>query len=137
MKIYLDFDGTVVEHAYPEIGRFNYGCEKTIMALVKAGHKIILNTMRVEFPGPESPEFQAAFQFMSENDHFEISDLTHTPKKLSPTPFLVTYSKEDDVLFIDDQQRLIPLKPGVEFPNGNMVDWEAVHEELILRGIIA
>ena len=49
MVIYLDFDGTVVEHQYPIIGQPNPNCFEVLDKLIKAGHKIILNTMRVEF----------------------------------------------------------------------------------------
>ena len=49
MNIYLDFDGTVVEHDYPEIGKLNPGALEVIKKLQDAGHTIILNTMRVEF----------------------------------------------------------------------------------------
>ena len=47
-KIYLDFDGTCVEFAYPQIGRANFGCIEVIEKLQQAGHTIILNTYRVE-----------------------------------------------------------------------------------------
>jgi len=49
MNIYLDFDGTVVEHDYPCIGRLNPNALEVIKRLQDAGHNIILNTMRVEF----------------------------------------------------------------------------------------
>ena len=43
-KIYLDFDGTCVEHRYPEIGKYNFGAIEVIEKLQQAGHNIILNT---------------------------------------------------------------------------------------------
>lgn len=49
MEIYLDFDGTVVEHQYPFIGQYNEGCIEIIDKLNEAGHEIVINTMRVEF----------------------------------------------------------------------------------------
>ena len=48
MLIYLDFDGTVVEHAYPEIGADNPKALKVIRRLQDAGHHIILNTYRAD-----------------------------------------------------------------------------------------
>jgi hypothetical protein len=48
MYIILDFDGTVVEHKYPKIGRANPGAIGTILKLQKAGHRIILNTYRAD-----------------------------------------------------------------------------------------
>ena len=48
MQIFLDFDGTVVEHYYPLIGAYNPGCKEVISKLQQAGHEVILNTYRVE-----------------------------------------------------------------------------------------
>ena len=48
MTIQLDFDGTVVEHLYPEIGRENFGCMPIIKKLQDAGHTIVLNTYRAD-----------------------------------------------------------------------------------------
>ena len=42
----LDFDGTVVKHAYPEIGAPLEGCISTLKLLQEHGHKIMLWTMR-------------------------------------------------------------------------------------------
>ncbi|MEN9968378.1 MAG: hypothetical protein RIR94_552, partial [Bacteroidota bacterium] len=44
MTIYLDFDGTVVEHAYPQIGAPNPHALRVIGKLQAAGHQFILNT---------------------------------------------------------------------------------------------
>ena len=48
MQIFLDFDGTVVEHYYPLIGAYNQGAKEVIARLQQAGHEVILNTYRVE-----------------------------------------------------------------------------------------
>ncbi len=42
----IDFDGTVVEHAYPDIGREVPFATQTLKALQKQGHKLILWTYR-------------------------------------------------------------------------------------------
>ena len=54
-EIELDFDGTVVEHAYPEIGLPNPGAIEVILKLQKKGHKIILNTLRANFKNGSLP----------------------------------------------------------------------------------
>jgi trehalose-6-phosphatase len=46
MIIAIDFDGTVVDHRYPEIGPDAPGAIETLKALVAAGHRLILFTMR-------------------------------------------------------------------------------------------
>ncbi len=48
LYIGIDFDGTMVEHKYPEIGEPVEGAIETVLDLIKAGHKIILYTMRSE-----------------------------------------------------------------------------------------
>ncbi|MDD2466091.1 MAG: hypothetical protein PHI97_18995 [Desulfobulbus sp.] len=46
MKIAVDFDGTCVDHQYPEIGVDVPLAVATMQDLIKAGHNIILYTMR-------------------------------------------------------------------------------------------
>lgn len=45
MVIAVDFDGTVVSHEYPKVGR-DIGAVPVLRALIENGHKIILLTMR-------------------------------------------------------------------------------------------
>jgi len=44
--IAVDFDGTIVEHAYPEIGKEMLFAFATLKELQKRGHKLILWTFR-------------------------------------------------------------------------------------------
>lgn len=44
--IAVDFDGTIVEHAYPRIGKEMLFAFATLKALQKKGHKLILWTFR-------------------------------------------------------------------------------------------
>jgi hypothetical protein len=46
MRIAVDFDGTIVEHKYPKIGKTNLFAFETLRELQKNGHKIILWTYR-------------------------------------------------------------------------------------------
>ena len=46
MKIAVDFDGTVVEHKYPAIGREKLFAFETLKALQKQRHQLILWTYR-------------------------------------------------------------------------------------------
>lgn len=45
--IAIDFDGTVVEHKYPAIGKEMLFAFATLKALQQKGHKLILWTIRV------------------------------------------------------------------------------------------
>ncbi|MCG8318471.1 MAG: hydrolase [Cytophagales bacterium] len=44
--IAIDFDGTIVEHRYPKIGKQKLFAFATIQALQRKGHKLILWTYR-------------------------------------------------------------------------------------------
>ena len=44
--IAVDFDGTCVEHDYPAVGLDVENAVETLRALNKAGHRLILFTMR-------------------------------------------------------------------------------------------
>ena len=46
MKIAVDFDGTIVEHRYPEIGRELPFATQTLRQLIKDRHQLILWTVR-------------------------------------------------------------------------------------------
>ena len=47
MIIAVDFDGTIVEHRYPEIGKEKLFAFETLRALQKQGHLLILWTFRI------------------------------------------------------------------------------------------
>lgn len=46
LTIAVDFDGTIVEHRYPEIGRTRPLAFQTLKALQEKGHRLILWTYR-------------------------------------------------------------------------------------------
>lgn len=46
MKIAVDFDGTIVEHMYPKIGKTQLFAFETLRELQRNGHKLILWTYR-------------------------------------------------------------------------------------------
>lgn len=68
MRIAVDFDGTIVEHRYPEIGREQLFAFETLKELQKQEHQIILWTYRcgeeleqaLEFCRERGMEFYAA-----------------------------------------------------------------------------
>jgi hydroxymethylpyrimidine pyrophosphatase-like HAD family hydrolase len=67
MKIAVDFDGTIVEHEYPKIGKTRPFAFETLKMLEKKGHQLILWTYRsgqylyeaVEFCKENGIEFYA------------------------------------------------------------------------------
>ncbi len=142
MKIYLDFDGTCVEHEYPKIGRCNFGCIEVIKKLQDAGHEIILNTYRVE---ANAASFAAAMDWFAsywmflkdrkQRETFEFKPITQsTTHKIQPWPWNLKEAKMNDALYIDDYAFGIPLKPACMIP-GNMVDWNELDKQFIEHGL--
>ena len=140
-KIYLDFDGTVVEHAYPDIGRCNFGCVEVIQKLQQAGHEIVLNTMRCEFNDGSLEKaiewFDKAWMFVtdkSKRDDFSLLPIPATTFKHSPFVWNWWLFEQDHIIVIDDLTKDIPLKPCA-MTNGYMVDWEELDKQFIQKGI--
>jgi hypothetical protein len=83
--IAVDFDGTIVEHAYPEIGREMLFAIDTLKELQKRGHRLILWSFRhgkyldeaVEYCRKRGLEFYA----VNKNHPDEVWD-ENTPRKI-------------------------------------------------------
>jgi hypothetical protein len=126
MQIFLDFDGTVVEHYYPLIGAYNQGCSEVVSMLQALGHEVILNTYRVEI---EDESLKEAIDFLNSLPLAKrISK--RTSKKVHPSPWNIEDARQVGKLFIDDIAVGIPL---IDAPvsGGKMVDWEAIKKQLI------
>jgi len=118
MIIAVDFDGTVVKHAYPGVGDELLGATEVLLDLVQAGHDLILWTMR---------------------SGVELDDAVHWFKSRAiplygingcPDQHLWTNSpKVNADLFIDDRA----LGSHVEIePNGKaIVNWQEVRKHLV------
>ena len=87
MIIAVDFDGTIVDHEYPEIGKPKLFAFETLKALQEKGHQLILWTYRagndldnaVEFCSKNGIEFYA----VNKNYPEEIYDDTISRKILA------------------------------------------------------
>ncbi len=136
MLIYLDFDGTVVEHQYPLIGSYNTGCIEVVDKLFQAGHEIVINTMRAEL---DENLLMEAVEFINEalstlNSHSEKYTLLHTDSKYYPTQWDWNLHFKTNRIFIDDVCDGIPLKEGIS-TNRPMVDWDILNIEFEERGL--
>jgi len=78
MKIAVDFDGTIVEHKYPEIGKTMPFAFETLKMLADKGHLLILWTYRAGIYLDEAVEFckQNGIEFYAINSNYpeEIFD---------------------------------------------------------------
>ncbi|HCI55825.1 MAG TPA: hypothetical protein PLN06_06660 [Bacteroidales bacterium] len=72
IKIAVDFDGTIVEHAYPDIGKEKLFAFRTLKELEKRGAKIILWTFRTGRELDEAVEFcrQNGIEFYAVNKNY-------------------------------------------------------------------
>ena len=132
----LDFDGTVVEHQYPAIGRCNSGCLEVIDKLNRAGHEIVLNTMRVEFGNGTLTD---ALEFLNHsltnlNNNAQIYSFKHTDHKYDPTIWNWDLHFKTERIFIDDVCEGIPLKAGLT-SSRKMVDWDKLDLEFKAHGL--
>lgn len=136
MLIYLDFDGTVVEHEYPLIGHYNDGCMEVIDKLHKAGHEIIINTTRVEL---DRDLLMAAVKYINTslsnlNNQSERYSLPNTDSKYHPTNWDWNLHFKTNRIFIDDICEGIPLKNGIS-TDRQMVDWDILNIEFEANGM--
>lgn len=139
MIIAIDFDGTIAEHMFPEIGRAVPGAFGWMRDFQRAGAKLILWTMRSDMLAPEkrSPEGHSAdrnylteavefcrangVEFWGVNANPEQADWTGSPKQYAH-------------LYIDDSAFGCPLRPGCQSPRP-MVDWWRVGP-LVMKRIV-
>lgn len=120
MRIYLDFDGTVVEHNFPAIGAENPNAVHVISLLQKAGHHIVLNTYRAEI---DLSYVQEALSFLNSFPQLNEPIDNFLLKKLEPKPFDLNHVKSTNQLYIDDIANGIPLSRNKVLEFGMMVDW--------------
>jgi hypothetical protein len=72
VKIAVDFDGTIVEHKYPEIGKELLFAFETLKQLIKQKHQVILWTYRAGQELDEAVEFcrENGVEFFAVNKNF-------------------------------------------------------------------
>ena len=133
MRIYLDFDGTVVEHNFPAVGAENPNAINVISLLQKAGHNIVLNTYRADI---DISYVQEALSFLNSHPQLSVSIENYLPKKLDPKSFDLVIAKSANQFYIDDIAVGIPLCKNKVLEFGMMVDWIEVEKILRSKKII-
>lgn len=120
----VDFDGTCVDHRYPDIGPALPDVVDVLKELTNKGHKIILWTMR------------SGKELLDAENWFKENEIPLYASNKNPTQWHWTKSpKVDAYTYIDDKNvgiQLIQLahmrRPGV--------NWRLVRNWLIARGIL-
>lgn len=133
MEIVVDFDGTVVEHKYPEVGHDVQGAVYVLRKLVAQGHQIILWTMRSNESLQDAVDWYKGHNIplCGINQHPTQKDWTSSPKPYGH-------------IYIDDAALGCPLNCKVEtLPDGKIVqvgrpfvDWPLVEQALYDKGIL-
>lgn len=115
MTIAVDFDGTIVEHRYPAIGRERPFATATLRQLMKDGHKLILWTVREGELLDEAVEWckEKGVRFYAINSFFD-EDAGEGVGKENNNPSFSRKLKVD--CFIDDRNV------------GGLPDWAAVYQ---------
>lgn len=146
MKILLDIDGTIVEHAYPKLGRANFGAVEVIRKLQDAGHEIIWNSYRADMANGSLENAinwfnNLAWATLKSSEKWKDDTLhplpitAYTAKKIHPQQWAWDLMHMTGEIHIDDCAAGIPMKPQVMLSNGNMVDWDLIDLEFQANGI--
>lgn len=91
LRIAIDFDGTIVEAKYPEIGKEKLFAFETLRMLQKKGHRLILWTLRSGKELEEAIEYcrERGIEFYAVNKNFpeEIHEC-EAPRKIEADVFI-------------------------------------------------
>jgi hypothetical protein len=92
MKLAIDFDGTIVEHRYPEIGREMLFAFDTLKALQEQGHQLILWTYRTGRELDEAVEYcrKNGIEFYAINNSYpeEVFNNNYASRKIMADVFV-------------------------------------------------
>ena len=120
----IDFDGTIVEHAYPNIGKPCPHAIRVMRRLREMCVEIVLFTMRSGDPLQEAVDY-------IESNGIDLYGVNVNPTQHTWTESPKAYAK----IYIDDAALGCPLRPAFQTVRP-MVDWLAVEKMLEERGIL-
>lgn len=123
MNIAIDFDGTLVSHQYPYIGK-DIGAVPVVKKLIDNGHNIILNTMRFDKTLDEAVDW-----CKSKGIVLYGVNINPTQRRWTKSP------KVEADIYIDDAALGIPLFYDEE-ESRPYVDWSLVEILLKNKGLI-
>lgn len=135
IEILVDFDGTVVTHEFPSVGK-DIGAVPILKKLVANGHKLILFTMRSERPfinfnGSVRYVLDEAVEWFEKND-IPLYGINTNPEQKDWTSSPKAFGQ----LIIDDIALGCPTKVDKSKSQRPFMDWGKVEELLIEKGLI-
>lgn len=116
----VDFDGTIVDHKYPEIGKPVPGAFKYLKKFVKAGARLVLFTMRSDGKTAGDVLTQAV-EFCKTNG-VEFWGVNENPEQKIWTTSPKAYCHA----YIDDAAACCPLLDNKKVDGRPYVDWSVV-----------
>lgn len=123
MYIAVDFDGTIVDHRFPEIGAPVPGAFAYLKKFKNAGATLILWTMRSD--GQEHGDvLSSALEFCSENG-VEFDFANEHPQHWTTSPKVYAH------VYIDDAAFGCPLVDNPEPDGRPFVDWAEVGPQIL------
>lgn len=124
MVIAVDFDGTIVTHEYPNIGK-NIGAIHVLKRLIANGHQLILNTMR------SGKELDEAVEYLK-NEGIELYGINENPtqKEWTTSPKVLADK------YIDDANVGCPILINYEISLRPFVNWRLIELLLEQTGIL-
>ncbi|AMV24627.1 hypothetical protein VT84_09540 [Gemmata sp. SH-PL17] len=126
MLIAIDFDGTIAEHEFPDIGAPVPGAFEWMKRWQEAGAKLILWTMRSDGRSGDGsrengPVLTEAVEFCRANG-VEFFGVNQNPGQASWTQSPKAYAH----VYVDDAGFNCPLRESRKAGNRPMVDWAVV-----------
>ena len=120
----IDFDGTCVTHAYPEIGK-EIGAVPVLKAMVENGHKLIIWTMR------SGEKLDDAVAWFEKND-IPLYGIQKNPTQAEWTKSPKAYAQ----IYMDDASWMAPLKVDKQLSDRAFYDWAKVEGVLRASGLL-
>jgi hypothetical protein len=119
----IDFDGTIVEHQFPKVGKLVPHCTEVIQKLIDQGWQVVIWTMR-------SDKFLDDAKVLL-NGLFPGNDFMYNKSALQNW---TTSPKVYGEFYVDDAAIGCPL---IEVENERpYVDWKQVEQHLLAKGFL-
>lgn len=121
--IAIDFDGTIVTHDYPRVGKPIPLAKEIINMLTDNGHLCFLWTMR------DGETLEAAKQYCKDNG-IMLCNYNQSPDQFSDSP------KQYATIYIDDAALGCPLRYDSDMSRRPYVDWYRIAGMLTNSGLL-
>lgn len=141
MTFNIDFDGTVVTHAFPHVGK-DIGAVPVLKALTDAGHQLILFTMRSDrqenAPTNDPTIMDVTGNFLTDavnwfkENNIPLYGIQSNPTQKNWTTSPKSYAE----VMIDDSAMGCPLIFDASISPRPFVDWSKIAEMLNEMGLI-